>query len=200
MNRSDHVPRWTRRTLLTKTAGLGVAATVLATVGTGAPASAWTNTTHAPYRFCGDCFVMFYWGFAPSGHCPATGTTHRQVGWIFKIPFGGGWTPNDQPDWRWCRNCFGLFFSGSWPNQGRCIGTNIENIPHRTGSNIPFNYVLPHDIGEPPGTQANWEFCTNCYQLFFNGYAPQRGVCFAGGGPHVPNPSAFHFAIPVSSY
>ncbi|WP_410818460.1 hypothetical protein [Micromonospora sp. 050-3] len=70
-------------------------------------------------------------------------------------------------------------------NYGRCVGNN---------------YVLPHDIGEPPGTQANWEYCINCCQLFYNGWAPQRGVCFRYGGPHVPDPGAFHFAIPVSSY
>jgi hypothetical protein len=191
----------TRRRVLASVAGL-VGGTALGSTVLAGPAAAWSESTHAPWRFCGDCFSMFYWGFAPSGFCPATRAPHRQIGWIFKIPFGGTWTPNDQPDWRFCRNCFSLWYSGyGILDRGRCLSNSIETYGHRSGSPFLFNYVLPHDIGEPPGTQARWEFCLNCYVLFYDGYSPQRGACFGNsGGGHVPHPDAYHFAVPVSSY
>lgn len=42
--------------------------------------------------------------------------------------------------------------------------------------------------------QRDWEFCTNCHVMFFNGY-PDKGKC-PGGGGHQHHPDAFRFVLP----
>jgi hypothetical protein len=65
----------------------------------------------------------------------------------------------------------------------------------------PWQFLVPHDIGQPPWTQDQWRFCVKCSAMFFDGYGykGQYGFCpydYASG--HAA--AGYDFAIPVSSY
>lgn len=67
------------------------------------------------WRFCRNCFALFYNGFEPDGVCPASG--HRPAGFDFSLPHdtpGGG-----QDQWRFCSRCYQLFYDG-YPTKGSC--------------------------------------------------------------------------------
>jgi hypothetical protein len=186
----------TRRSVLTGAVGLSVATALAGSAISATPASAWSPNTQSPWTCCIKCFDMFYLGFRDNGQCPRDGLVHdHHLSWIFKLPYNSAWTPNDQPDWRWCGNCHALFFAGYAPNLGRCTFGGPHRIDGSGQGQV--NFVLPHDIGEPPGTQAAWRFCVRCYALYFDGWQTNKGICPAGSG-HAA--AGYNFAIPVDSY
>lgn len=92
--------------------------------------------------------------------------------------------PEQQPNWRFCQKCVGMFFDGR-PDKGRCpVGGGHEAFG--------FNFALPHDVPETPGTQHNWRFCQKCAGMFFDG-RPDKGSCPAGGAHQA---SGFNFVLP----
>lgn len=195
MTNSDPDGKLTRRSLLAKTIGLGMAATLTATAVTAfsaAPAHAWTGPLERPWYYCRYCAGMIYISWFNHG-CPAGGQ-HWQQGWTFQLPYNGVATPNDQRDWRHCDRCCSLFFEGYNPD-GVCRGNNWGPHTHN-GLNGGNNYTLPFNLSNTTGTQPNWRFCYKCYMLFFDG-SSFKGVCPAGGG-HAA--AGYNFAIPVYSY
>jgi hypothetical protein len=191
----------TRRSVLARAAGLGAVAAFASSALSATPANAWTSNLQSPWRFCNRCAGMVYVWPVNQG-CPAGGA-HVVQGWTFKLPYNSYWTPNDQPDWRNCGKCRALYFEGYNPDGVCALGGSHEN----TSLNQNANYILPHDIGQPPWTQANWRFCAKtsqgCFMLFYDGYDGQngrpyfKGVCPTGGG-HAA--AGFNFAIPVYAY
>ncbi len=77
-----------------------------------------------------------------------------------------------------------MFFWG-YPDNGRCPAGNAHAA-------AGYDFVLPHDIPEPPGSQRNWRFCPKCYGLYFYGY-PTNGVCPAGNAHSV---AGYDFVLP----
>jgi hypothetical protein len=67
------------------------------------------------WRFCRNCFGLFFEGFEPDGVCPAAG--HRAQGYNFFLQHdspGGG-----QDAWRFCSKCYQMFYDG-YPTKGTC--------------------------------------------------------------------------------
>jgi len=186
-----------RRRLLTTAAG--VTAVAFGSLASPTPAFAAPLQQQVGWRFCNRCFgLVLPWG--ANNACPAGGV-HTPQGWVFKLPFnsgpgGSGEDAHNQGNWWQCKLCSVLFWSSPTSYvAGRCpTGDRHDAIDNNL--NIGLHYLLPHDIGNPPGTQR-WRFCFRCHSLFFEGYNPNLGRCPAGGG-HAA--AGFLFAIPVHSY
>jgi hypothetical protein len=164
-----------------KSFSLAVGATALS--GHLAPAAA-ERQEH--WRFCGQCFGMFYWGYPDKGVCPVKGA-HDAIGFNFHIPHDIAPTWTSQGEWRFCEKCKGLFFDG-YNIKGVCPADRPGG--HRAAG---FNFVIPHDVASTETSQRDWRYCNNCYGMFFDGY-PKKGVCPANGGSHLP--MGFNFVIP----
>jgi hypothetical protein len=102
--------------------------------------------------------------------------------------------------WRDRALCSVLFWTTPYSWTAGTCPTGWQHDPHDARNNIGLQYLLPHDIGAPAGTQE-WRFCLNCNGLFFRGYFPNTGSCPAGGG-HTTGAQdvGYRFAIPVYSY
>jgi hypothetical protein len=94
------------------------------------------------WRFCQNCFGMFFDGFEqapgphPKGICPVGGGGHVPQGFVFVLPHDVPPTAQAQGDWRFCQNCFGMFWNGT-DGKGAC--------PARGGHLAQgVTFVLPH--------------------------------------------------------
>jgi hypothetical protein len=192
-----------RRSVLAKTVGLGIAVGLAGIPMLGDPASA--SAPEAGWRFCAKCFGMILLDGYAYNACPKDGWAHDPQGWIFWLPYNDGYpgTEEDsthQANWRRCGSCSGLYWNGN-PNistGGICpvrgwAGHDLHDFRNRAS----HQYVLRHDVGTPPDTQE-WRYCDKCSGLFFNGYA-SKGACPRDGGGHSANCCSFRFAIPVLS-
>ena len=72
-----------------------------------------------PWRFCNQCFVMFFDGNPQKGHCPGGTNGHVAQGLTFNLPHDTPETEHDQAHWRFCNKCAGMFFHG-FPQNGTC--------------------------------------------------------------------------------
>jgi hypothetical protein len=96
---------------------------------------------------------------------------HTAQGYEFTLPFEDGpEAPNTQANW--FRNC--MVFIAVGGVAGTCAK---DRAPHRSTTRS-FNFHLPHDIPEAPGTQRDWRFCRKCHVLYFGGHT---GPCVLGG-------------------
>ncbi|MDT5199368.1 MAG: hypothetical protein QOH34_890 [Mycobacterium sp.] len=96
-----------------------------------------------------------------------------------------------QDQWRFCAKCFGMFYFGDPnANRGRC---SVGGAHQGFG----FNFVLPHDVPEAPGTQQAWRFCFKCFGMFYDGdQQGNKGRCPAGAGHEA---FGFNFVLPHSA-
>lgn len=95
-----------------------------------------------------------------------------------------------QANWRFCVKCFTMFYDG-YSMKGVCLGDPRKGEHLAMG----YNFVLPHNVPGTPTAQTDWEFCTKCNGMFYNGY-PDKGKCPADGGGHQNHPDAFRFVLP----
>jgi hypothetical protein len=135
------------------------------------------------WRKCNNCQGLFFDGGASKGVCPAgaTGAAHvADMSINYRLNDNISKAPG-QNNWRWCKNCQGLFF-GSSIASSRCpalpAGGKQEHV--MTGSG---DYTIEMNVTSAGG-QSNWRRCGKCQGMYFNGGAT-KGVCPAGGGPHV---------------
>lgn len=159
--------------------------------------------TQDKWRFCVQCYALFYDGFStvikapgePERNVCQAGGRHRPMGFDFVLPYGGVETPTEQGNWEYCIHCSVMFFAGFGNPGGVCAGSNEG---HRLNENA-YHFVLPHDVQQTPSAQGQWEYCVNCRAMYFDGYyaghAETRYDCPAGGR-HENNPSAYHFVLP----
>lgn len=138
-----------RRSLFrTAVAGAAVACGV---VLPGDPAAA---SVQSYWRYCGNCHVMFYDGYAQKGVC-AAGGGHVASGYYFTLPYDVPATDNDAQK--------GVCPSGS--------GHYAQG----------YRFTLPHEVQETPSQQSEWRYCRKCHVMFYDGYE-QKGRCPSGGG------------------
>jgi hypothetical protein len=153
------------------------------------------------WRYCQNCHVMFFDGYADKGHC-AAGGGHVAQGYMFALPHDLQEGPTAQSLWRYCEKCHAMFYDG-YPQKGACPADGQGHAAQG------YLFVLPHDTGATGTAQADWRYCQNCHAMFFDGYA-DKGRCDAGGGhvaqgylfvlPHdVPPALDFNFAPIVFS-
>ena len=114
------------------------------------------------WKFCVNCFAMFFHGFAVNGVCPAGGP-HAPLGFTFLLNHEEPETANQQRNWRFCDKCFVMYFDG-FPGFGVCTTGNGH---HPAG----FNFSLPHDVPTSDSAQKDWRFCNKCFTMFFDGFA-----------------------------
>jgi hypothetical protein len=135
------------------------------------------------WRFCNDCFVLFFIGVSPinSGVCPAGGGHNI-------LPQSGDYALLLNPDrdfdtlvtgqhnWRFCNKCRGLWFNGR-PTNGVCPAGGS----HTSAGSGDYSLITQSPNFDSGITaQRNWRFCNKCFVLWFNG-RPTNGVCPAGG-------------------
>jgi hypothetical protein len=189
----------TRRRLLTRV-GVGAALTLGGLAVSQAPAEAWPGVgLHIGWKFCNRCFGMILPG-QTYDVCPAGGH-HVPQGWTFQLPYnygpgGSGEDAHDQGNWWRCQHCAMLFWSGPSSYTAGYCPAGWQHDPIDFYDNIGVQYLLPHDINGPAGTQE-WHFCSKCNSLFFND--TWRGVCPQDTRwGHAPIGDVF--AIPVYTY
>ncbi|MBT2471717.1 hypothetical protein J7E97_28585 [Streptomyces sp. ISL-66] len=188
----------TRRVFVARTLGV---TTALLTTGACAKSvagvlsgDAVTLAGQPEWHFCSQCFGMFYSGDS-NGHmgvCPGGGA-HRKYGFNFVLPHNVPETPNTQRDWVFCPKCFGLYYGredGHFPRAGVCPAGQAHGA-----TSDSFNFVLLHDVPEPPGgNQQGWRFCWKCFGMFYAGDKKgRRGAC-PDGGSHAEY--GFNFVLP----
>lgn len=78
-----------RRAFLSKTLGVTAGLVGAAVAGAyAAPASAQGSKLRAvqeKWRFCANCYGMFFWGYPDHGRCPVGGS-HSAAGYNFVLP------------------------------------------------------------------------------------------------------------------
>ncbi|MFJ9371411.1 hypothetical protein ACIRRA_44410 [Nocardia sp. NPDC101769] len=95
--------------------------------------------TQQEWRFCQNCFVMFYNGDqgGNKGLCPAGGG-HQMFGFNFVLSHDVPEGPGTQQEWRFCQNCFVMFYNGDQGgNKGLCPAGGGHQM-------FGDNFVLPH--------------------------------------------------------
>lgn len=130
------------------------------------------------WRFCDQCFGMFYAGFLILGDdlpgvCPANPEGHRHQGFVFYLPHDVPPLSVGQAGWRFCEKCWGMFADVFPPGVCPAGGIHVAQ---------GFKFELPFVVDGvfKPG-QPDWRRCTKCMGLFFDG-AAAKGICPAGGG------------------
>jgi hypothetical protein len=198
---ASSIRRLPRRRVLTGALALGLSAVAAESILSPAPAEA---EILPGWRFCVNCFALFLVDFTVDRSlCPRNGGPHQAAGWTFRLTynFGPGGTGEDahtQGNWRHCYRCAALYWAPTG-TAGRCPAGGVHSYLHPGG--YPRQFLLPHDIGEPPWTQHQWRFCFKCSALFYNGYAYRNeyGLCpydYIWG--HTA--AGYDFAIPVQAY
>ena len=133
----------------------------------------------ADWRFCRQCYSMFFDGYPTKGVCP-TGGGHAAAGYDFVLPHDVPAHPLRQGDWRFCDKCQAMFFDG-YPTKGVCPA---DSLGHRTPGSS-YRSVLAHDLCEDDQRQGAWRFCDRCFTIFFDGY-PAKGVSVPPAGITAP--------------
>ncbi|MFI1015898.1 hypothetical protein [Streptomyces sp. NPDC020965] len=201
MQNASGAGRLPRRSLLV--AGLGLSAVVAESAWSPTVASAGIRSELNGWRFCVNCFDLFLVDFTvDQSLCPRTRGPHYAMGWTFRLTYnlgvgGPGENANTQGNWRHCYRCASLYWSLSTSKV--CPAGGAHSYIHPGG--YPRQFLLPHDIGQPPWMQNQWRFCFKCSALFYNGYAHkgEYGLCpydYIWG--HTA--AGYDFAIPVSAY
>ncbi|ONH58273.1 hypothetical protein CcI49_22610 [Frankia sp. CcI49] len=196
MDDSSNSP--SRRALLAAGLGAGSVALSVATAGT-ADAMLTVNWSQTDWRFCGQCYCLVRLGDAKN-RCSLGSRTHWLVGWNFRLDYTkdygphAGETPHKQSAWLRCSYCAVLYykdFGGSCPGRAGAV--------HKT--TVPFvQFLVPHDVNPVPrDRQSRWRFCTKCSAMYFDGYAPDRGVC-RGNGTLGHAPAGNVFQLPIYHY
>lgn len=103
---------------------------------------------------------------------------HNVLGFQFVLPHD--LPPSSGPrerGWRSCGKCEALFWDGQAGFKGVCQ----RGGAHEADPGEPADYALEFGAPEDPGNQANWRRCRKCLALFWNGNAPDTGLCPAAG-------------------
>jgi hypothetical protein len=129
------------------------------------------------WRFCQNCFSLFYNGFPEHGAC-ANGGAHVAAGFDFALPFNLPETPNSQFNWRFCGKCMSLFWDGDPARKGACPR---DHGPHVA---VGFNFAIPYGLLESPHGQSSWRFCGKCSSMYYAGF-PSQGRCPEDGQSHL---------------
>ncbi|MGJ6969133.1 hypothetical protein ACSDR0_45310 [Streptosporangium sp. G11] len=200
MKEESNIRRLPRRSVLTGTLALGLSAVAAESVFSPTSAAAEPLYTSFGWRFCKRCFALFR--FSSSGFsslCPRMGP-HEAEGWVFKLTYnressGRGETSRIQANWRQCNKCSTLYW-GDEP--GRCADRGGIYGHEYAIYGRPYNqFLLPHDRGQPRGTQNQWRFCVQCSVLFYNGFA-KKGKCPGYRDGH--KAAGYDFSIYVQDY
>ena len=96
-----------------------------------------TDTAQANWRFCLQCNVLFFDGYA-RGRCAVGGGRHTPQGINFVLPHDVAATPTAQANWRFCQNCNAMFYDG-YPDKGKCPAGGADGGHSPQG----FNFNLP---------------------------------------------------------
>ncbi|MFJ9027671.1 hypothetical protein ACIRQP_03960 [Streptomyces sp. NPDC102274] len=203
MQETPGTRRLPRRSVLAGAVALGLSATAAEAALSPAEAAAEPRYTLDGWRFCVNCFELFLVDFTvEQSLCPRNSGPHQAAGWTFRLTYnldsgGTGENANTQANWRHCYRCAGLYWAPS--TALRCPAGGAHSYIHPGG--YPRQFLLPHDIGEPAGTQRQWRFCFKCSVLFFNGYANEGKYGLCPYDYTYGHTAAGHdFAIPVSAY
>jgi hypothetical protein len=135
------------------------------------------------WRYCNNCFVLFFDGYESKGSCKAGGG-HAAAGynfWLFHSqPAELADGPNRQSNWRFCNQCFAMYFAGHQNNSGACPASAYGHNPQG------FNFSLNHDVPEGPlKSQPEWRNCGYCQALVYNGYNLKGKCAGRNGGEHI---------------
>ncbi len=159
------------------------------------------------WRYCQNCYGMFYDGNSDKGVCPAAkadaGWSSKPKGHVaqpgsykFVLPQNSPAKPTLQGNWRLCTKCSALFYNG-FPTKGRCPGVGVEHQADTTWEICLPHHIDPKVLATPytqKHSQQEWRFCGKCYALFYNGYS-KKGRCPAGSGQeHAAH--GWNFALP----
>ena len=109
-------------------------------------------TQQTDWRFCDDCFGLFYAGYPTKGYCPTNKANgHRSAGHVFSLPHTLELSGERDPGWRFCVRCFGLFRArdgnGVCPVDGQSHAPDglAFQLPAQAGvdsDNRPFRYCM----------------------------------------------------------
>jgi hypothetical protein len=201
------VRRCSRRSALGGGLLLGLSAAVGGSLLLPAPAAAaglpgWA--TDGGWRFCVNCFVLFKFDdTSVYSRCARTGGPHQAAGLTFNLAIniwepGRGEDSIDQANWRHCYKCSALYWGLSSTQRCPLGGAHDYLYP---GVYLPYQYVLNHDIGQPPGEQDQWRYCFKCAALFYNGYAYQGryGLC-PYDYTYGHTAAGFDYVLPIEFY
>ncbi len=136
------------------------------------------------WRYCQNCYALFWDGRNNKGRCPA-GSVHVATGYDYYMLIGdvGEAVPPGQTYWRSCQKCNAMFYGG-YKSQGNCPAGGSHVRQHEL-------YTLEHDRAAAGGEQPYWRFCNKCYVLFYDG-SPNKGRCPTGNG-HIAQ--GFNFVL-----
>jgi hypothetical protein len=131
------------------------------------------------WRRCQKCEEMFWYGYYPNqGVCPVDHGKHELADQInYVLPHDQSEDSHHQDNWRRCLKCNGMFWDGRW-TKGSCPAgdTHSAEDPKDPMKCLQDELILAYDVSEDSNNQANWRFCTQCFGMFFDGYAV-KGVC-----------------------
>jgi hypothetical protein len=94
-----------------------------------------STVAQANWRFCGQCYAMFFNGYPSKGVC-AGGAGRQGQGLNFLLPHDVPSTPTAQSGWRFCEKCSVAFFDG-YADKRHC---------RAGGGHVAagYTFVLPH--------------------------------------------------------
>ncbi len=139
-------------------------------------------------RQCSKCLALYLNPEVAGSACPSDGRTHAPGRFHFMLDFGRPPRAHEQGDWFWCIKCKAVFFGGHLGVDGTC-----DRDGDRHQGQLLQNLVIPHGLDGSDNAQAEWEFCTKCSVMFYDGL-DQKGNC-AGTGTHRHHPDAYHFVL-----
>jgi tetratricopeptide (TPR) repeat protein len=135
----------------------------------------------ANWRLCQKCHGIFWNGNSPQqGVCPAHGNSHLPDPQVdFVLPHDYPEDPHHQGNWRRCLKCDGMFWDGFWEKGSRCPkGDNHDALAGEDIARfLQDEFILTHDVAEDANHQANWQFCTKCFGMFYAGNPQFKGCC-----------------------
>jgi hypothetical protein len=138
---------------------------------------------------CTNCLALMY--AEQDGYCPSNGKRHVAYKTRFMLPYGGRESSQAQADWLRCTKCQVVYWAGDSADQGVCdLGGAHQGERDQ-------NFLISHGIPVSKFHQADWEYCTKCRALFYDG-GESKGNC-AAGGPHDSDSGAFHFVLSTES-
>ncbi len=143
------------------------------------------------WRFCHKCGELFREDWSAPSVCPAGGA-HDAMGFEFVLPHGMPEDAHHQRQWRCCGTCGGMFWMGAQATS-HCPAGGGVHVPS-TNPQSAQEFSLPHDLPPDATHQDQWQFCTKCAGMFFNGFEHFKGVCPADNGVHHGQGNNFVFA------
>jgi hypothetical protein len=185
MSIGNDIPATSRRDFIRS--GLALGAVGITATATSALLLAGAKPAHAAigqsdWRFCQECYCLFYAGFGKLGLC-AAGGQHRQgnsYNYVLLHDHRPGEDVSQQLGWAYCPRCEMLTWGNGWcPGSGHHI---LEGNSENYG--VFFN-------ASGDNVQQGWRYCRKCQNLAFAGYG--AGPC-AYSGRH-DHRDSYHYAL-----